>query len=54
MAFLFYNLPDVMATIGKFFSTALNKEATVAKADAEKAGALVVQGLQKFTIWGKK
>jgi len=26
----------------------------VAKADAEKAGALVVEGLNKFTIWGKK
>ncbi len=54
VAFLFYNLPDVLATIGKFFSTALNKEATVAKVDAEKAGALVVEGLNKFTIWGKK
>lgn len=54
VAFLFYNLPDVLATIGKFFSTALNKEATVAKADAEKAAALVVGGLERFTIWGKK
>jgi hypothetical protein len=54
VAFLFYNLPDVHATIEKFFTTALNKEATVPKSDAEKAGQLVVEGLSKFTIWKKK
>jgi len=53
VAFLFYNQPDVLATIGKFFSTALNKEANVPKADADKAGNLVVEGLKKFTIWTK-
>jgi hypothetical protein len=54
VAFLFYNLPDVLESIRKFFSTALNKEATVAKTDADKAAMLVVEGLQKFTIWSKK
>jgi hypothetical protein len=54
VAFLFYNLPDVYSSIAKFFSAALNKEATVPKTDADKAGALVVEGLKKFTIWGKK
>jgi hypothetical protein len=54
VAFLFYNLPDVHSSIAKFFSTALNKEATVPKTDAEKAGALVIEGLNKFTIWAKK
>jgi hypothetical protein len=54
VAFLFYNLPDVLDSIAKFFSTALNKEASVPKVDADKAGALVVEGLKKFTIWGKK
>jgi len=54
VAFLFYNLPDVHASIAKFFSTALNKEATVPRTDADKAGKLVVEGLKKFTIWNKK
>ncbi len=50
-AFIFYNLPDVMETLGKFFATTLNKEAGVPKADAEKAGKLVLEGIKKFTIW---
>jgi hypothetical protein len=54
VAFLFYNLPDVFASIAKFFSTALNKEASVPKTDADKASALVLEGLKKFTIWAKK
>jgi len=52
-AFLFYNLPDVHDSIGKFFAATLNKEAAVPKSDAEKAGKLVVAGLKKFTIWNK-
>ncbi|MGO9412182.1 MAG: hypothetical protein ACLQCB_15695 [Spirochaetia bacterium] len=54
VAFLFYNLPDVFSSIARFFSTALNKEATVPKTDADKAGALVIEGLKNFTIWAKK
>ncbi len=54
VAFLFYNLPDVFASIEKFFSTALNKEAAVPKSEADKAAKLVVSGLKKFTIWSRK
>lgn len=54
VAFLFYNLPDVFASIEKFFTAALNKEATVPKNEAAKAAKLVVEGLKKFTIWNKK
>ena len=52
-AFLFYNLEDVFESIEKFFAATLNKEAAVPKADAQKAGKLVVAGLKKFTIWNK-
>ena len=51
-SFIFYNLPDVLATITKFFAATLNKEAAVPKAEADKAAQLVVAGLKKFTIWG--
>ena len=52
-SFIFYNLPDVLATITKFFAATLNKEAAVPKAEAEKAAQLVAAALKKFTIWGK-
>ena len=50
-SFVFYNLPDVLASIAEFFATTLNKEAGVPKAEALKASKLVVDGLQRFTIW---
>jgi hypothetical protein len=52
-AFIFYNLPDVLDTIAKFFAATLNKEAAVPKSEAEKASKLVIEGLKKFTIWHK-
>jgi hypothetical protein len=52
-SFIFYNLPDVLETIAKFFGATLNKEAAVPKAEADKAAALVVEGLNRFTIWKK-
>jgi hypothetical protein len=52
-SFVFYNLPDVFETVQKFFATTLNKEAAVPKAEAEKAGKLVIEGIKKFTIWNK-
>jgi hypothetical protein len=52
-SFIFYNLPDVMETVAKFFAATLNKEAAVPKSEAEKASKLVVAGLGKFTIWQK-
>ncbi len=52
-SFVFYNLPDVYETVGKFFSATLNKEAGVPKAEAVKASQLVVDGMHRFTIWNK-
>jgi hypothetical protein len=52
-SFIFYNLPDVFDSISTFFSATLNKEAGVPKAEAVKAGKVVVDGLKKFTIWNK-
>jgi hypothetical protein len=52
-SFIFYNEPDVFDTVAKFFAATLNKEAAVPKAEAEKASKLVVEGLQRFTIWNK-
>jgi hypothetical protein len=48
---VFYNLPDVMETIGKFFTATLNKEAGIPQADAQKAADSVIAGLKKFTVW---
>lgn len=52
-SFIFYNHPDVLETIAKFFAATLNKEAGVPKTEAEKAAKLVVEGLKKFTVWTK-
>jgi hypothetical protein len=52
-SFIFYNLPDVMATIKTFFETTLNKESNIPKEDASKAGELVVEGLKRFNIWSR-
>jgi hypothetical protein len=52
-SFIFYNEPEVMETLGMFFAKTLNKEAAVPKAEAEKASKLVVEGLQRFTIFQK-
>lgn len=49
--FVFYNLPDVMETIGKFFTATLNKEAGIPQTDAQKAAESVINGLKKFTVW---
>ena len=50
-AYVFYNLPDVLKSLEKFFAATLNKEAGVPKAESEKAAALVIEGVKKFTIW---
>jgi hypothetical protein len=52
-SFIFYNHPDVLETIAKFFAATLNKEAAVPKQEAEKASKMVVEGLKKFTVWNK-
>ncbi len=50
-AYIFYNIADVLQTLEKFFAATLNKEAGVPKAESEKAAALVIEGVKKFTIW---
>ncbi len=50
-SFVFYNLPDVLDSVGEFFATTLNKEAGVPKPEAVKASKLVVEGMRRFTIW---
>ena len=49
-AFIFYNSPEVIATIGAFFEKTLNQEANIPQNDAKKAAELVIQGLGRFTI----
>jgi len=50
-ALVFYNLPDVLASLGSFFTQTLNKEAGVPQIDSKKAADFIIQGLRKFTIW---
>lgn len=50
-SYIFYNLPDVLQSLEKFFAATLNKEAGVPKTESEKASRLVIQGVKKFTIW---
>ena len=50
-SFLFYNAPDVLGSLEKFFAATLNKEAGVPKTESEKAARLVIDGVKKFTIW---
>jgi len=52
-SFIFYNQPDVLDTIAKFFAATLNKEAGVPKTEAEKASRIVTAGLKKFNVWTK-
>lgn len=47
----FYNLPDVLESIHKFFTATLNKEAGIPTVDAKKAATGVIEGLKKFSIW---
>ena len=50
-AFIFYNLPDVLATMRSFFEATLKKEADVPANDSTKAAALIEKSLKRFTIW---
>jgi hypothetical protein len=49
-ALLFYNLTDVLETVGMFFGKTLNKEAAVPQSDSKKAAEYVVEGVKKFNI----
>ena len=48
---LFYNLPDVFASIASYFEKTLYAEANVPKEDAVEAGRRIIAGLKRFTIW---
>lgn len=48
---VFYNLSDVLNTIKFFFTQTLNKEAGVPSVDSKKAAQLVIESLQRFSIW---
>ena len=50
-AFIFYNLPDVLQTVTKFFQKTLNQEANVPQAYAKKAAVFVVEALKRFSIF---
>jgi hypothetical protein len=49
-AFVFYKREDILDSLRFFFERTLNEEAKIAKADAKKAAAKIVEGLEKFTI----
>jgi hypothetical protein len=51
-AFIFFNLPDVLDTMERFFQKTLNQEAGIPVNDASKASKNIVDGLKHFTIWG--
>ena len=48
---IFYNQPDVQATLEYFFGETLNKEAGVPKIDAKHAAKQVIEGVSKFSLW---
>jgi hypothetical protein len=50
-ALVFYNLSDVLKSLGAFFAQTLNKEAGIPQIDAKKAAENVIMGLKKFEIW---
>jgi hypothetical protein len=47
ITFLFYELPDIYDTMGKFFEKSFNKDAGVPQADAIKAAQSVVEVIEK-------
>jgi hypothetical protein len=48
---LFYNLPDVFASISAYFQKTLSAEAGLPAVDATAAAERIVTGLKRFTIW---
>lgn len=48
---VFYNNPDVSESINLFFNQTLNKEAGIPKSDAREASKLIIEGINKFSIW---
>ena len=52
LAVLFYNLPDVHASIEQFFGMTLAKEVSIPQADAKKAARAVIEAVRQFSIFG--
>ena len=53
ISFLFFDLPDIYNTIGKFFETSFNKDAGVPQVDAHKIAAeavRIMQSTMSFTL----
>ncbi|HUX20981.1 MAG TPA: hypothetical protein VMW69_07050 [Spirochaetia bacterium] len=50
-AIVFYNLPDVIASLKSFFTQTLNREAGIPQIDAKHGAESVIQGLKRFTVW---
>lgn len=48
---VFYNIEDVYKSIEYFFAQTFNREAGLPQIDAKKSAKLVVEGIQKFSIW---
>jgi len=47
VSFLFYYLPDIYETLGKFFEQTFNKDAKVPQTDAAKASKLALEVIQQ-------
>ena len=50
-AFIFFNRDDVFKSIHTFFDKTLNKEAKIQSNDSNKAADIIVDSLQRFTVW---
>ncbi|MDR1894606.1 MAG: hypothetical protein LBQ61_07980 [Spirochaetales bacterium] len=48
---IFYNLPDVLASLQLFFEMTLNREAGIPQSDSKKAASTIIDGVKRFGIW---
>jgi hypothetical protein len=52
-AFLFYKFPEVTDAIASFLEETFSKESKIPREDAKKAVSLIMQCINKFTVWKK-
>ena len=50
-AFIFFNRNDIFKSIHTFFDKTLNKEAKIQSSDSNKAANIIIDSLQRFTVW---
>ncbi|MBN1798971.1 MAG: hypothetical protein JW822_10355 [Spirochaetales bacterium] len=50
-AFIFYHQPEVLDTLLIFLEQTLQKECSITEDDVKKITSLIVQSLNKFTVW---